>query len=79
MRVFLLLLTLISSFHLYSQEGFPTNGVEDVRDNHYAFINAKIHLDYKTTIENGILIIKNGLIDGVGSNIKIPDGIRVLT
>ncbi len=77
MRVFLLLLTLISSFHLYSQEGFPTNGVEDIRENHYALTNAKIHLDYKTTIENGILIIKNGLIDAVGSNINIPDGIRV--
>ena len=77
MRVFFLLLTFLYSFYSYSQEGFPTNGVEDIRDNHYAFINAKIHLDYKTTIENGILIVKNGLIDGVGSNINIPDGIRV--
>ena len=77
MRIFFLLVIFLCSFHSYSQEGFPTNGVEDVRDNHYAFINAKIHLDYKTTIDNGILIVKNGLIDGVGSNINIPDGIRV--
>ena len=78
MRVFFLLLLLfLCSFYSYSQEGFPTNGVEDIRENHYALTNAKIHLDYKTTIENGILIVKNGLIDGVGSNINIPDGIRV--
>ena len=54
-------------------EGFPINGVEDVRDNHYAFINAKIHVDYKTTIDNGILIIKNGIIEDVGSSIDIPE------
>ena len=77
MRVFFLLLSFLCSFYSYSQEGFPTNGVEDIRENHYALTNAKIHLDYKTTIENGILIVKNGLIDGVGSNINIPDGIRV--
>ena len=71
------LLTFLCSFYSYSQEGFPINGVEDIRENHYALTNAKIHLDYKTTIENGILIVKNGLIDGVGSNINIPDGIRV--
>ena len=77
MRVFFLLLTFLCSFYSYSQEGFPINGVEDVRDNHYAFINAKIHVDYKTTIDNGILIIKNGIIEDVGSSIDVPDGIRV--
>ena len=77
MRIFFLLLTFLCSFYSYSQEGFPINGVEDVRDNHYAFINAKIHVDYKTTIDNGILIIKNGIIEDVGSSIDVPDGIRV--
>ena len=77
MRIFFLLLTFLCSFYSYSQEGFPINGVEDVRDNHYAFINAKIHVDYKTTINNGVLIIKNGIIENVGSGIDIPEGIRV--
>ena len=77
MRIFLLLLTLLCSFYSYSQEGFPINGVEDIRDNHYAFINAKIHLDYKTSIDNGTLIIKNGLVEDVGTNIDIPNGVRV--
>ena len=77
MRIFLSLLTLLCSFYSYSQEGFPINGVEDIRDNHYAFINAKIHLDYKTSIDNGTLIIKNGLVEDVGLNIDIPNGVRV--
>ena len=74
-RFFLLLFFV--SYTSLSQEGFPINGVEDNRDNHYAFINAKIHLDYKTSIDNGTLIIKNGLIENVGSNVQIPNGIRV--
>ncbi|MDG2341967.1 MAG: amidohydrolase family protein [Cytophagales bacterium] len=71
------LLFFFVSYTSLSQEGFPLNGVEDNRDNHYAFINAKIHLDYKTSIDNGTLIIKNGLIENVGSNVQIPNGIRV--
>ena len=58
MRYIFSFLLLISPFLTFSQEGFPLNGVEDVRDNHYAFTNANIIVDYNTTIENGILIIK---------------------
>ena len=60
------------SYTSLSQEGFPINGVEDNRDNHYAFINAKIFVDYKTVIENGTLIIKNGRIISVGKEADIP-------
>tara|TARA_A100001011_G_scaffold63380_1_gene63656 strand:- start:10299 stop:10565 length:267 start_codon:yes stop_codon:yes gene_type:complete len=41
-KYFILLLLLIFPFLSYSQEGFPVNGVNDVRENHYAFINANI-------------------------------------
>jgi imidazolonepropionase-like amidohydrolase len=71
------LLSFLVSFSSKSQEGFPLNGVEDNRNNHYAFINAKIHLDYKTSINNGTLIIRNGIVENVGSNLQIPAGIRV--
>ena len=62
---------------IFSQENFPINGVEDNRENHYAFSNAKIFVDYKTVIENGTLIIKNGKIVSVGQNIFIPRGVKV--
>ena len=76
MRYILSLLLFISPFLTFSQEGFPLNGVEDVRDNHYAFTNANIIVDYNTKIENGTLIIKNGIITNVGKDITIPEGIR---
>ena len=53
------LLLLFVSYSSKSQEGFPLNGVEDNRDNHYAFIHAKIHLDYKISIDNGFISINN--------------------
>ncbi len=74
-RFFLLLFFV--SYTSLSQVGFPINGVEDNRDNHYAFINAKIFVDYKTVIENGTLIIKNGRIISVGKDIETPKGVKV--
>ncbi len=61
----------------YSQEGFPLNGVEDSRENHYAFINANIQVDYSTLINNASMIIKDGIIVSIGQNIPIPPDIRV--
>ena len=37
---------------IFSQENFPINGVEDNRENHYAFSNAKIFLDISTAKNN---------------------------
>ena len=76
-KYFILLLVLVIPFLSYSQEGFPVNGVNDIRENHYAFINANIIIDYKTKLENGILVIKNGVITSVGKDVSIPEGIRV--
>jgi len=76
MRIFFLLLTFLCSFYSYSQEGFPINGVEDVRDNHYAFINAKIlGIDNVTgTIMVGkdanIIISKGDILDMKSSVIE---------
>ena len=63
------LLLLFVSYSSKSQEGFPLNGVEDNRDNHYAFINAKIYLDYKSSIDNGTLIINKS--NQIGNNRNI--------
>ena len=76
-RIFIIILASFISFvNLLAQETFPINGVEDNRENHYAFFNANIVVDYNTTIENGTLIIKNGKIISVGKDINIPNGVR---
>ncbi|HNP19623.1 MAG TPA: amidohydrolase family protein [Fulvivirga sp.] len=58
----------------FAQDNFPINGVKDKRSDSYAFVNATIHTDYQTTIENAVMLIKDGVIQQVGSGISIPKG-----
>jgi imidazolonepropionase-like amidohydrolase len=57
-----------------AQGTFPKNGPYDQRTGRYAFTNATIVVDPKTTIPNGILLIENGIIVEVGKSVKIPAG-----
>ena len=59
----------LSVANLVAQETFPTNGVQDNRDGHYAFINANIHKADGSVIKNGSMVIKKGKIISVGSGI----------
>ncbi|MFT3980112.1 MAG: amidohydrolase family protein [Ferruginibacter sp.] len=55
-----------------SQETFPVNGVADKRTGVYAFTNATIVKDAQATGSPGTLLIKEGKITAIGSNISIP-------
>src|SRR5687767_2477235 len=57
-----------------AQETFPVNGVADPRHGYYAFTNATIVKDAVTTVENAAMIIKDGKIVAVGTNLKVPQG-----
>lgn len=79
MRKILLTALLIAwSLVSFSQDNFPVNGVKDNRTNAYAFVNATIHVDHLTTIENATLQIKNGIIQKVGSGISTPKGYTIV-
>jgi len=67
----LFLLTTLTSF---AQETFPVNGVQDKQHIYYAFTNVKIFVDYQTTIENGTLLIKDGMIEKAGADVFLPKG-----
>src|SRR5215203_6987101 len=64
---------LFSTFAL-SQSTFPENGISDPRHGRYAFTNATIVKDGTTTLTNATLIIKDGKIVAVGTNLKVPAG-----
>lgn len=57
-----------------AQVTFPENGIADPRHGHYAFTNSTIVKDATTTLTNATLIIKDGKIVAVGSNLKVPAG-----
>ncbi|HET9430143.1 MAG TPA: amidohydrolase family protein, partial [Chitinophagaceae bacterium] len=67
-------LAYLTVLELQAQTTFPENGVADPRQGHYAFTNATIVKDPGTTLTNATLVIKDGKITAVGSNLKIPAG-----
>ncbi len=56
----------------FGQETAPVNGVADVRNGYVVFKNATIVKDANTTVTNATLVIKNGKILAVGSNLPVP-------
>ncbi len=55
-----------------AQATYPLNDVADPKDGCYAFTNASIVKDAKTSLQNATLIIRQGKIEAVGNNITIP-------
>lgn len=56
----------------------PQLGIRDKTPDGRAFINARIVVSPDETIEKGTLLIKDGLVYGVGENISIPDRFFVI-
>jgi imidazolonepropionase-like amidohydrolase len=61
-----------------AQGTFPQNGAFDERPGRYAFTNATIVVDSKTTITAGTMLIENGTIREVSKQVKIPAGTVVV-
>ena len=59
---------------IQAQTTFPANDIADPRHGYYAFTNATIVKDANTTLNNATLVIKDGKIVNVGTNIKVPQG-----
>lgn len=59
-------------FQAKAQVTFPVNGTTDPKHLTYAFKNAKIFTDYKTSIDSAILIVRDGLVVDAGKNLAIP-------
>ncbi|TAE23113.1 MAG: amidohydrolase [Cytophagales bacterium] len=58
----------------WAQTTFPRNGVYDERPGLYAFTNATIIVDAKTTLQNATLLIRDGRVEAVGTGITPPAG-----
>lgn len=67
-----------TSLHSIAQTTFPVNGVADSKGGVYAFTNATIVKNAQTTLTSATLIIREGKIAEVGSNIPIPKGAIVV-
>jgi imidazolonepropionase-like amidohydrolase len=71
---FYLLLLLIPLNLWGQQDNNPVVGVSDRRVEIYGFKNARIVVDYQTTLENADILIFEGRIQAVGQNLSFPKG-----
>jgi imidazolonepropionase-like amidohydrolase len=75
MRKNLLLLTAFLSLNLYAQQdNAPVVGVSDKRIEIYGLKNARVVVDYQTTIENTDILVSDGRIEKIGQGLVFPKG-----
>jgi len=56
------------------QDNAPVVGVSDKRVEVYGLKNARVVVDYQTTLENTDILISNGRIEAIGQNLVFPKG-----
>ncbi|MHB8258635.1 MAG: amidohydrolase family protein [Bacteroidia bacterium] len=55
-----------------SAQTFPTNGAVNNIHSYYAFKNCTLHVDESSTLNNAVLLIKDGLVVDAGEKVSIP-------
>ncbi len=69
---------LLSVSYSIAQTGFTGNGIADPRNGTVAFINATIVKDPKTTLTQASMVVKDGKILAIGTNLTVPQGAQVI-
>ncbi len=67
-----LFVLLLNALQGNAQATYPVNDVANPKEGCYAFTNATIVKDPQNIVQNGILVIRQGKIESVGSNQPIP-------
>jgi hypothetical protein len=71
----LFLLLLCFTFQLQAQQDdAPVTGVSDKRADVYGLKNARVVVDYQTILENTDILISDGRITAIGTNLTFPKG-----
>jgi len=66
---------MLLSFRIQAQQDdAPVIGVSDKRIEVYGLRNARVIVDYQTTLENTDILISNGRIEAIGVNLTFPKG-----
>ena len=73
-KIKLLLFAISIASTAVAQDYFPKNdGVKETNSHYTAFTNATIHVNPTQTINNGVLLIKDGKIVSSGKSVNIPE------
>ena len=60
------------SLSLFAQPTFPVNGVGDERTTTFAFTHANIVKDPQNSLQNATMLVRNGKIIAIGTNVIVP-------
>ncbi len=75
MKHLLLVLTMLSlSTMAWTQETFPVNGVHNQRHLVHAFVGAKVYVSPQRSIDQGVLLVKDGKVHAIGEGLSVPEG-----
>jgi len=75
MRKTLFLFLLFITFQTHAQQdNAPVVGVSDKRVDVYGLKNARVVVDYQTTLENTDILISEGRIKAIGEKLDFPEG-----
>jgi len=77
-KILLACMLVFSAIGVFAQETFPVNGSYDIRPGMYAFTHANIVVNANQTINDGVLLIKDKVIQSVGTGTAIPKGYEVI-
>lgn len=72
-NIFMLCFVLLWTLTGTAQTTYPLNDVANPTHHYYAFINATIVKDANTILTNAAMVIRDGNIIAIGTNIKVPD------
>jgi len=71
----LLLLSLTAPAILHAEpDTWTPNDIQDQRNGSYAFTNATIQVTPDKKLSNATLLIRNGRVENVGTNVRVPSG-----
>lgn len=71
-KICLVILLGCFSLSLFAQPTFPVNGVGDERTTTFAFTHATIVKDPQQTLQNATMLVRNGKIIAIGTDINVP-------
>ena len=75
MRKNIIFLLAFLPFYVFAQvDNAPVVGVSDKRVELYGLKNARVEVDYQTTLENTDILISDGRIKSVGKGLTFPPG-----
>jgi imidazolonepropionase-like amidohydrolase len=77
-KIFYWLLFLIPLGLSGQQDNAPVTGVSDRRAEIYGFKNARVVVDYQTTLDNADILVSEGRIQAVGQNLTFPRGTVII-